>query len=71
MKMTKNDARLRRSKRTRYGIRDRKVDRLTVYRSSQHIYAQIIRHGDATVAGSSDVVLAQASTLDKQLAESL
>jgi len=71
MKMTKKDARLRRSRRARLGIRARGVDRLTVYRSACHIYAQVIRHGDPTVAGNTDVVLAQASTLDKELAAAL
>jgi len=71
MKMTKKDSRLRRAKRTRFGIRGRGVDRLTVYRSAAHIYAQVIRHGDPTVEGNADTVLAQASTLDKELATAL
>lgn len=40
--MTKKDARVRRAKKTRLRIREQGVTRLTVYRSSQHIYAQII-----------------------------
>ena len=71
MKMMKKEARLRRARRARFNIRGRGVDRLTVYRSSNHIYAQVIRHADATIANSSDQVIAQASTLDKELASTL
>jgi large subunit ribosomal protein L18 len=39
--MDKNIARLRRAKTTRSHIRDLGVNRLTVLRSGQHIYAQV------------------------------
>lgn len=58
--ITKKDSRLRRARRTRLKIRELGEVRLCVNRSSKHIYAQII-----SVAG--DKVLAQASTLDKEL----
>jgi len=56
----KNDARLRRAKRTRMHIRDLGVPRLTVYRSPRHIYAQVFSHGG-------DLVHASASTVEKDL----
>ena len=65
--MDKNVARLRRSRQTRLKIRELGVNRLTVYRSSQHIYANI------TVADGSKV-LVSASTMEAdvraQLADS-
>jgi len=67
MRKTKKVARMARAARTRKTIRRLGADRLTVYRSAQHIYAQIIRHGDATVAHSADTVLVAASTLDKDV----
>lgn len=54
----KKEARLRRAKRTRLHIRERGDTRLTVNRTSQHIYAQIIS-GDGTS------VIAAASTNEK------
>lgn len=56
--MDKNESRIRRGKRTRAKIRELGVDRLTVHKSSQHIYAQVI-------AANGEKVLASASTLDK------
>ncbi len=56
----KNDARLRRARRTRKHIETLEIPRLTVYRSPRHIYAQVI-----TAAG--DVVKASASTVEKDL----
>ena len=38
---TKNLSRLRRAKKSRSNIRNQESPRLSVYRSSQHIYAQI------------------------------
>lgn len=58
--ITKKGSRLRRARRTRLKIRELGEVRLCVNRSSKHIYAQII-----SVDG--DKVLAQASTLDKDL----
>ncbi|MFK8022043.1 MAG: 50S ribosomal protein L18 [Pseudomonadales bacterium] len=54
----KNDSRLRRAKRSRMHIRDLGVNRLSVYRTPRHMYAQVF-----TAKG--DQVLASASTLDK------
>ena len=62
--MADNTKRLRRARRTRAKIRELNVDRLTVYRTPRHIYAQII---DAT----GGKVIASASTLDKELRESI
>ncbi len=59
--MTKKDARVRRAKKTRYRIREQQIPRLTVHRSSQHIYAQIIVEENLQ-----SKVLAVASTLDKE-----
>lgn len=58
--MNKKEARLRRARKTRARIAGLKMVRLSVYRSSSHIYAQII---DATGGR----VLASASTLEKDL----
>jgi large subunit ribosomal protein L18 len=54
--MQKNQSRLRRAKATRARIRKLNVARLTVHRSGQHIYAQVI-------AASGDKVIASANTL--------
>ncbi|CAA0080236.1 50S ribosomal protein L18 [BD1-7 clade bacterium] len=56
----KKTARLRRARRARIKMREMGVARLSVHRSSQHIYAQII-------APAGDKVLASASTLDGSL----
>ena len=53
-------SRLRRARRGRAKMRELGANRLSVHRSSQHIYAQII-------APQGDKVLASASTLDKSL----
>ena len=58
--MEKKTARLRRAKSTRMHIRKLAVPRLTVHRSGQHIYAQVI-------APEGDKVLAAASTAEKDL----
>lgn len=60
----KNEARLRRARRTRYKIRALGVARLTVHRTPRHIYAQII-------APEGGVTLVAASTVDKTVAEGL
>jgi len=54
----KKVARLRRAKRSRMKIRELGVDRLTVHRTSKHIYAQVI-------SKDGECVIASASTLDK------
>lgn len=56
----KDNTRLRRSKKTRAKIKELGAIRLSVYRSSNHIYAQVI-----SVCGNE--ILASASTLDKDL----
>ena len=56
----KNIARLRRARRARVKMREMGAVRLSVHRSSQHIYAQII-------SAAGDKVLASASTVDKSL----
>ena len=58
--MEKKTARIRRTKRTRAKIRSLGANRLSVFRTPRHIYAQIL---DST--GSK--VIASASTLDEQV----
>lgn len=60
----KKTTRLRRAKKTRARIKELAVPRLTVHRTSKHMYAQVI---DAS--GSS--VIASASTLSKDLKTSV
>ena len=62
--MDKKQARIRRGKRVRAKIRELGVHRLTIHRSLQHIYAQII-------APNGEQVLASASTLDKAVKEQI
>ena len=57
---TKTKSRQRRAKKSRVQIRTTGSIRLSVHRTPRHIYAQII-------SGDSKTVLAQASTLDKDL----
>ena len=56
----KNESRLRRAKKTRMRIKSQDLPRLTVFKSSQHIYAQIID-------SSGSKVIAATSTLDKSI----
>jgi large subunit ribosomal protein L18 len=60
----KKISRLRRAKRTRMHIRNLGVARLTVHRTGQHLYAQVI-------AASGDKVVAAASTLQKDVRDGL
>jgi large subunit ribosomal protein L18 len=60
----KKISRLRRAKRTRMHIRSLAVPRLTVHRTGQHLYAQVI-------AASGDKVVAAASTLQKDVRDGL
>lgn len=60
--MTKKETRIRRAKKTRYRIREQQIARLVVFRSSQHIYAQIIIE-----EALQSKVLASASSLEKEL----
>jgi large subunit ribosomal protein L18 len=59
----KKETRLRRARKARLKMRELENVRLCVYRSSQHIYAQVISADGAQV-------LASASTLDKELRDS-
>ncbi|AYC31396.1 50S ribosomal protein L18 [Pseudomonas cavernae] len=56
----KKETRLRRARKARLKMRELEAVRLCVYRSSQHIYAQV-------VSADGGKVLASASTLDKEL----
>lgn len=58
--MDKKTSRIRRSRKTRAKIRELGVDRLSVYRTPRHTYAQIF-------SGETGNVIAAASTLDKDL----
>ena len=57
---TKTKARQRRARKSRIQMRNAGAVRLSVHRTPRHIYAQII-------SGDSKTILAQASTLDKDL----
>lgn len=61
--MSKKETRIRRAARTRAKIRELKALRLTVHRTSQHIYAQIF--------DADSKVLAAASTVQKEVREGL
>ncbi len=58
MTMDKKMKRLRRARRARAKIRELEVNRLTIFRTPRHMYAQVI-------APNSSEVLASASTLEK------
>lgn len=60
----KNQARLRRARSTRAHIRKLGVPRLSVFRSGQHLYAQVF-------TSTGDRVLATASTVQKDVREGL
>ncbi len=62
--MDKKSSRIRRSRKTRAKIRELGVDRLTIYRTPRHTYAQII-------SGQDGKVIAVASTLDKSISKEL
>ena len=62
--MDKKESRMRRARRTRAKIREMGVYRLSVHRTTQHTYAQVI-------APSGSEIVACASTLDKQVREVL
>lgn len=71
--MEKKDGRLKRAKRGRMKMQALGVPRLCIHRTSQHIYVQLIvaEAGESMVHGKNHKVLAQASTLDKELKSSL
>ena len=56
----KNDSRLRRARKSRQRMRTQGINRLSVHRTPQHIYAQVF-------SPAGDQVLASASTLDSSL----
>ena len=58
--MNKKESRLRRAKKTRARIRERGSNRLSVYRTPRHIYAQV-------TSPDGGIVITCASTLDKEL----
>jgi len=62
--MGKKESRMRRARRTRAKIREMGVYRLSVHRTPQHTYAQVI-------APNGSEVVACASTLDKHVREAL
>ena len=56
MKLSKKDARLRRATKFRAKHTERDLERLCVFKSSQHIYAQIISScGTKTIASASSI----------------
>jgi large subunit ribosomal protein L18 len=60
MKLSKKENRLRRARRGRSKIRELEANRLSVHRTPQHIYAQVIgAHGNK--------ILAAASTLEAEV----
>lgn len=60
----KQSGRIRRAARTRRKIRELKINRLCVYRTPRHMYAQLTTSDGASV-------LACASTLDKEVKSTL
>ncbi|MBL1260197.1 MAG: 50S ribosomal protein L18 [Thiotrichaceae bacterium] len=62
--MDKKTGRLRRAKRTRAKIKELGVERLCIFRTPRHIYAQLIGTSGANV-------IASVSTLDKDVKASL
>lgn len=62
--LNKRTSRLRRAKRTRAKIKELKQVRLSVFRSSKHIYAQIIDDAQGRV-------LAQASSVEPEVRQDL
>ena len=62
--MSKRSARIRRGKRSRMKMRELGVNRLSIFRSSRHIYAQVI-------SGQDNTVIASASTVENILKDQL
>lgn len=62
--MEKKTGRLRRAKRTRAKIKELGIDRLCIFRTPRHIYAQLIAANGASV-------IASVSTLDKAVKENV
>ncbi len=66
MKSSKKQARIRRGTRTRCKIRELNAIKLTVHRTPQHIYAQVIEQHEGA-----DKVLVSASTVEPELRKQL
>ena len=62
--MDKKSSRLKRSRKSRAKIKELLIPRLTVHRTSAHIYAQVISSENASVVAS-------ASTTDKSVASEI
>lgn len=62
--MNKKLSRVRRGKRSRMKMKELNATRLCIYRSSKHIYAQVI-------SGLDNQVIACASTLEKEMRDAL
>ena len=62
--MNKRSARIRRGKRSRMKMRELGVTRLSVFRSSKHIYAQVI-------SGEENKIIVSASTVEKSMRDEL
>lgn len=62
--LDKEQRRLRRARKTRAKIREKGEKRLSVFRSANHIYAQVIDD-------SQGYTLVSASTVDKEVAQSI
>ncbi len=62
--MNKKDSRQRRARRSRAKIRELGVARLSIHRTPQHIYAQVIAPDGGTI-------MAAASTLQKEMRDAL
>ena len=60
--MNKNQSRLRRAKRTRMNFKFQSLPRLTVFKSSKHLYAQVIEP-------DGNKVITSASSHDKSISE--
>lgn len=58
--MNKKDSRMRRARKTRSRIKTLEANRLCIFRSPRHIYAQVI-------SSAGDQVLASASTIEKDV----
>lgn len=62
--LNKNEARLRRSRKTRARIAEQKAIRLAIHRTNLHIYAQVI-------SADGGKVLASASTLEAEVRKTI
>jgi len=56
MRLDKKQTRLRRARKTRARIKDLAVNRLSIHRTPQHIYAQVISPDGGTVVASASTL---------------